>query len=159
LKVRAVVPGGEERQDSVRLALASAVAGGAGIVMVHDGARPFVDGELIAKVAEAALASGAALAAVRPKDTVKIAGAAAGTITTPERASCWLAQTPQAFRTEVFVEAAERAFVDRFRGTDDVALVERLGVKVVIIEGSYRNIKITTPEDVEIAEILLKTAN
>jgi 2-C-methyl-D-erythritol 4-phosphate cytidylyltransferase len=158
-KVRAIVTGGEERQDSVRLALPSAVTLGAGVVMVHDGARPFVDGRLIDGVAGAALASGAAFAAVRPKDTVKITGEHGEGLTTPERATCWLAQTPQAFRTGLFVEAVEKAAADRFRGTDDVALVERLGLSVVIIEGSYRNIKITTPEDMEIAEILLKTAN
>jgi 2-C-methyl-D-erythritol 4-phosphate cytidylyltransferase len=159
LKVRALIPGGEERQDSVRLALASATARNAGIVMVHDGARPFVDGGLIAKVAAAALASGAALAAVRPKDTVKLSGAGEGMLSTPDRAGCWLAQTPQAFRTGLLVEAMEKAVTDRFRGTDDASLVERLGRPIVIIEGSYRNIKITTPEDMEIAEILLKTAN
>lgn len=158
-KVRALVPGGPERQDSVRLALAPAVARGAGIVMVHDAARPFVDADLIARVAEAAFASGAALAAVRPKDTVKITGSGGETLSTPDRAACWLAQTPQAFRTGLFIDAVERAAADRFRATDDVALVERLGARVVIIEGSYRNIKITTPEDMEIAEILLKTAN
>jgi 2-C-methyl-D-erythritol 4-phosphate cytidylyltransferase len=158
-KVRAIVPGGEERQDSVRLALPSAVALGAGVVMVHDGARPFVDGGLIDRVAAAALASGAALAAVRPKDTVKIAAERGEGLSTPDRGTCWLAQTPQAFRTALFVEAVEKAAADRFRGTDDVGLVERLGGGVVIIEGSYRNIKITTPEDMEIAEILLKTAN
>jgi 2-C-methyl-D-erythritol 4-phosphate cytidylyltransferase len=158
-KVRALVPGGEERQDSVRLALASASARGAGIVMVHDGARPFVEGDLIARLAEAALASGAAIAAVRPKDTVKFSGGGGEQLSTPDRGSCWLAQTPQAFRTELLVEAMEKAVLDRFRGTDDAVLVERLGRRIVIIEGSYRNIKITTPEDMEIAENLLKRAN
>jgi 2-C-methyl-D-erythritol 4-phosphate cytidylyltransferase len=158
-KVRALVPGGEERQDSVRLALAAAAARGAGIVMVHDGARPFVDVQLIVKVAEAALASGAAIAAVRPKDTVKLSGGGEERLSTPDRAGCWLAQTPQAFRTEILVEAMEKAVLDRFRGTDDAVLVERLGRRIVIIESSYRNLKITTPEDLEIAEILLKTAN
>jgi len=157
-KVRALVPGGAERQDSVRLALASAAARGAGIVMVHDGARPFVEGELIANVAAAALASGAAIAAVRPKDTVKLSGGDE-TLSTPDRASSWLAQTPQAFRTEILLEAMEKAARDQFLGTDDAALVERLGRRIVIIEGSYRNLKITTPEDMGIAEILLKTTN
>ncbi len=155
-KVRRIVPGGEERQDSVRLALAAAVGLGTGVVIVHDGARPFVTGDLISRVAEAAFASGSAVAAVRPKDTVKTEGGERGTITTPDRDRCWLAQTPQAFRTEILVEAMERAVGDGFRGTDDVSLVERLGGQVDIIEGSYGNIKITTPDDLDFAEFVLK---
>ena len=155
-KVRTIVPGGEERQDSVRVALAAAVPRGAGIVVIHDGARPFVDTATIDRVVEAAFASGAAVAAVRPKDTVKVEEPAGGMLRTPDRNLCWLAQTPQAFRTETIVDAMERAVSAGFRGTDDVSLVERLGGKVAIVEGSPRNIKITTPEDMEIGEILLK---
>ncbi len=156
-KVRKIVPGGEERQDSVRLALSAVVRKDTGVVVVHDGARPFVDGDIIGRVVEAAYSSGAAVTAVRPKDTVKMEEGAGGFLRTPDRNLCWLAQTPQAFRTEVLVGAMERAVSDGFRGTDDVSLVERLGAQVVIIEGSYRNIKITTPEDLEIAEFLLKS--
>ena len=155
-KVRRTVPGGEQRQDSVRLGLSAAVSLGTGVVIVHDGARPFVTGDLISGVAMAALASGAAVAAVRPKDTVKTQEGPGGSLRTPDRSSCWLAQTPQAFRTEILVGAMERAVREGFQGTDDVSLVERLGGQVVIIEGSYGNIKITTPGDLDIAEILLK---
>ena len=155
-KVRRIVPGGEERQDSVRIALSAAVTTGAGVVVVHDGARPFAGPELIGKVAAAAHESGAAVAAVRPKDTVKTESEP-GSLRTPDRSLCWLAQTPQAFRTELFVRAMERAVSDGFRATDDSALVERLGARVVIIEGFYGNIKITTPEDLEIAEIFMKS--
>ncbi|HLF14820.1 MAG TPA: 2-C-methyl-D-erythritol 4-phosphate cytidylyltransferase [Bacteroidota bacterium] len=155
-KVRKIVPGGEERQDSVRLALSAIVRIGTGVVVVHDAARPFVEEDLIGRVVESAYSSGTAVTAVRPKDTVKLEERTGGYLRTPDRSSCWLAQTPQAFRTEILVEAMERAVSDGFRGTDDVSLVERIGCQVVIIEGSYRNIKITTPEDIEIAEIILK---
>jgi 2-C-methyl-D-erythritol 4-phosphate cytidylyltransferase len=155
-KVRKIVPGGGERQDSVRLALSAILEKGTGVVVVHDGARPFVNPELIEKVVDAAFAFGAASAAIRPKDTVKIADAGGGGIRTPDRNLCWLAQTPQAFRTELFVDAMERAVSDGFYGTDDISLLERLGVEVVIIEGSTANIKVTTPEDVEIARVLLR---
>src|SRR6185503_19137013 len=97
-KVRKIVPGGEERQDSVRIALSGISPGSTGIVVVHDGARPFVDAGVIGRVVEAAHASGAAVAAVRPKDTVKFMERPGGTIRTPDRSLCWLAQTPQAFR-------------------------------------------------------------
>lgn len=155
-KVRKIVPGGKERQDSVRLALAAASPRGAEIILVHDAARPFVDRATIDRVLEAAFASGAAVAAVRPKDTLKIEEVPGGTLHTPDRRKCWLAQTPQAFRTEILLDAMERAVSTGFEGTDDVSLVERLGGNVTIVEGSYRNIKITTPEDLEIGEFLLK---
>ena len=96
------------------------------------------------------------VAAVRPKDTLKIEEVPGGTLHTPDRRKCWLAQTPQAFRTEILLDAMERAVSTGFEGTDDVSLVERLGGNVTIVEGSYRNIKITTPEDLEIGEFLLK---
>jgi 2-C-methyl-D-erythritol 4-phosphate cytidylyltransferase len=154
-KVRRIVHGGAERQDSVRIGLGAASAAGADVVVVHDGARPFAGPGLIGRVAEAAHESGAAVAAVRPKDTVKTEGEP-GLLETPDRARCWLAQTPQAFRTELLIRGMERAAADGFRGTDDAALVERLGARIVIIEGFYANIKITTPEDLQIAEILVK---
>jgi len=156
-KVREVIPGGAERQDSVRLGFLSRTASAAGIIVVHDAVRPLVRVELIERVIRAAHREGAAVAAVRPKDTVKIESA--GALDTPDRGRCWLAQTPQAFRRDLFAEGLEKAVKEGFRGTDDVSLVERLGRLVSIVEGSYDNVKITTPGDLAIAEFLLGREN
>jgi len=153
-KLREIVPGGSERQDSVRICFSTPAGKGAGVIVVHDAARPFVKRDLIARVVRAALATGAAVAAVRPKDTIKIREG--DFLRTPERESCWLAQTPQGFRREVFAEALDRAEKEGFRGTDDVSLIERLGKSVTIVEGSYENIKITTPGDLGIAELIAR---
>jgi 2-C-methyl-D-erythritol 4-phosphate cytidylyltransferase len=158
-KVRKVIPGGDERQDSVRAGLAALAGGETGIVLVHDAARPFVEPETVAGVVAAAYEHGAAVAAVRSKDTVKIVRGEDFTAETPDRRTCWLAQTPQGFRMEIFSRAMESATVDRFYGTDDARLVERLGGNVIIVEGTYRNIKITTPEDLEMASFFVKTAD
>jgi len=156
-KVREVIPGGAERQDSVRLGFASKTAAAAGIIVVHDAVRPLVTAGLIERVIRAAHREGAAVAAVRPKDTVKIE--LSGALETPDRGRCWLAQTPQAFRRDLFAEGLERAGKEGFHGTDDVSLVERLGRVVSIVEGSYNNVKITTPGDLAIAELLLGREN
>ena len=120
-KVRELITGGAERQDSVRLGFSTRTAGAAGIVVVHDAVRPLVTAELIGRVIGSAARSGAAVAAVRPKDTVKIEKE--GGFDTPDRARCWLAQTPQAFRRELFARAIRQAAGDGFLGTDDVTLV------------------------------------
>lgn len=151
-KVREILPGGRERQDSVRLGFSSATAAEAGIIVVHDAVRPFVTVDLIDRVIRAAHRDGAAVAAVRPKDTVKLESA--GGLETPERGRCWLAQTPQGFRRDLFGEGLEKAMKEGFYGTDDVSLVERLGRNVTIVEGSYDNVKITTPGDIRVAELL-----
>lgn len=147
-KVRAVVPGGVQRQDSVRCALERITAD---IVLVHDAVRPFASHHLIAEVAAAAIRTGAAIAAVPPKETIKISDGSGAVLSTPERSHVWVAQTPQGFATAVLIEAFQQARKDGFTGTDDASLVERLGVRVSIVEGSYDNIKITTPEDVDLA--------
>lgn len=154
-KVRGLVPGGEQRQDSVRAGLAALMGRETGIVVVHDAVRPFVEQRIISGVIAAAHEHGAAVAAVRSKDTVKILAKAGSSPETPDRDACWLAQTPQGFRTDVFSDAMEKATRAGFYGTDDVVLVERLGGMVFLVEGSYRNIKITTPEDLGWAEFLL----
>jgi 2-C-methyl-D-erythritol 4-phosphate cytidylyltransferase len=151
-KLRAVVPGGAERQDSVLCGLASL---GTDIVLVHDAVRPFASHGLIEAVALEAIRSGAAVAAVRAKETIKIADGAGKVLSTPDRASLWVAQTPQGFASALLREAFSQAAREGFLGTDDASLVERLGVAVTLVEGEYDNIKITTPEDLEWAARIL----
>lgn len=150
-----VVKGGSERQYSISNALA-AVSEDSEITIVHDGARPLVEIETIESVVSAARKYKAAVAAVPVKDTIKIADNNGFVAVTPPRETLWAVQTPQAFKTELLRQAYKKAFADDFLGTDDASLVERLGVKVKLILGSYNNIKITTPEDLIIAEALLK---
>ena len=156
-KVRAIVPGGAERQDSVRNGLLALDVPADEVVLSHDGVRPFLSAPLISAVAAGAGQNrGGCVVGVPVKDTVK--EVAAGRIQgTPERSRLWLAQTPQAFRFRVIRDAHEQAARDGYRGTDDASLVERLGLSVAILQGSYRNIKITTPEDLILAEAFLQS--
>jgi len=146
-----VVVGGEERQASV-LAGLEEVTPGTEVVLVHDAARPFLDQELIAACHQAALETGAALAAVPAADTVKWAPQGARVERTLDRGGIWLAQTPQAFRLPVLLEAYQAAGRDSFTGTDDAGLVERLGRPVALVPGRAHNIKITQPWDLQMAE-------
>ncbi len=152
-KVRAVVEGGAERQDSVRNGLRALTAEAKDIVLIHDGVRPFLEAALVEPLVRAAHGGGC-IAAVPAKDTIKEVRDGR-IVATPERGSLWQAQTPQAFPFAVVRAAHERAFEEGVRATDDAALVERLGHPVTVIPGSYRNIKITTPEDLVIANALL----
>ncbi len=153
-KIRAIVPGGSVRQESVARGL-DAIGDDAAIVVIHDAARPLVTGDLVQRVVEAAAASGAAVAARRVVDTLKRQGASDGEVTTVDRDRLWTAQTPQAFRTALFREAVRRAFMDGFVGTDDASLVERLGVPVALVEGEALNFKITCAQDFSLAEELI----
>ncbi|MFS0638052.1 2-C-methyl-D-erythritol 4-phosphate cytidylyltransferase [Mesobacillus foraminis] len=152
-KVTSFVYGGKERQDSVYGGVKALAADG--IVLVHDGARPFIKQQTIHELVKAAEKDGAAIAAVPVKDTIKKAEDLQVTETI-ERSSLWAVQTPQAFRISVLRKAHEEAAKSDFVGTDDASLVERLPHKVVIIEGDYDNIKLTTPEDVYFAEAILR---
>jgi len=156
-KVRAIVPGGAERQHSVLNGLRAVVApADEDVVLIHDGVRPFVTQEIIERAIEAALKADGALVAVPVKDTIKVV--VDGTIReTPPRANLWQAQTPQAFRYGIIRDAHERAATEEFLGTDDTSLVERLGKEVKVVMGDYRNIKITTPEDMILAEAFLRS--
>ena len=142
-KLAPPVRGGAERQDSMQAGLAS-LAPDVDLVAVHDAARPFVRAREV----------GAALLAVPVTDTIKRvrAGRVVGT---PERSECWAAQTPQAFRAELLREALAKAIAADFRATDDVQLVERLGLPVAVVEGDPGNVKITRPEDLAAAEARL----
>jgi len=149
-KVRAVVAG-VRRQDSVYAALRSAPPDTA-IVVVHDGARPFVTAEQVERVITSAGSGGAAILAVPVKDTVKQASESGAVLRTLPRETLWTAQTPQAFAYGVLVRAHEVAERDGFVGTDCAMLVEAAGeTDVQIVEGSYDNMKITTPEDLPVA--------
>lgn len=154
-KVSLIVAGGAERQDSVRNALAH-LREEHGIVLVHDGVRSFVSGELIQRIVAAAEADGAVAVGVQVKDSVKEVNSAGWVIKTVTREGLWLTQTPQAFRKPLILAAYERAAADGFYGTDDASLVERMGVPVRMIPGDYDNIKVTTPEDLTLGEAIIR---
>ena len=149
-----VVCGGSRRQDSVYNGL-KIVGEDVGIVMVHDGVRPLVTPQILQSCAEEAYHTGAAIAAVRMKDTIKEAGEEKTVLKTLDRNRLWSVQTPQAFKREILTKAMQQAAQDSFTGTDEASLVERLDVPVSIVEGSYENIKITTPEDLLLAKFIL----
>lgn len=148
--------GGTERQDSVAAGLAT-VDAGADLVIVHDAARPFVSFACLTACVDAATASGAAIAAVPVRDTVKIVDANATIAQTLDRQSIWLAQTPQVFRASLLRQAYERARRDGYLATDDAMLVERMGATVRIVPSESTNQKITTPDDLRWAEWYLQS--
>jgi 2-C-methyl-D-erythritol 4-phosphate cytidylyltransferase len=154
-----MVEGGEHRQDSVNNALGVVAADPDDIVLVHDGVRPFVTPEIINEVIDAAEKHGAAIAGVPASDTVKqvdrTAEGALITATIP-RERVVMAQTPQGFRYAILRKAFDEAVADGFVGTDEASLIERTGHPVAVVMGSPRNIKITTPADMELAEFYLK---
>ena len=154
-KVSAIVAGGNERQDSVRNGLGN-ITKPCDIVIVHDGVRPFVTNDIIARVVRVAAEEGAASIGVPAKDTIKeTTGENIVTVTLPRR-NLWQTQTPQAFQYDLLCRAYESATRDSYCGTDDASLVERMGVQVRMIAGSNENIKITTSEDLIMAEALMK---
>ncbi len=151
-----VVAGGDRRQDSVRNGLA-AVSESVDLVMIHDGARPFVTVQMISDALEVTMHKRATTMAVPVKETAALVAKDTGVIQqTLERDRLYLIQTPQTFERELICEAHRRAWAEGFAGTDDASLVERLGVPVSVIMGSYDNIKITTQEDLLFAEAILK---
>lgn len=154
-KVRSVVPGGRERQDSVWNGLRE-VSEDTEIVLIHDGVRPFVTEEILNCSIETAREMGGCVAGVPAKDTIKVCNGENIAVATPDRSTLWQIQTPQTFRRAVILKAYENAKKDGFIGTDDASLVEHSGYPVKVILGSYRNIKITTKEDLLIGEAFLK---
>lgn len=148
-KVAEVCPGGERRQDSVAAGLSKLLD--CEWVVIHDGARPLVNADLIERGLAEAKETGSAIAAVRVTDTIKLAGPDMLVQGTPPRQSLWAVQTPQVFRFDIISEAYSKV---KYEVTDDSTLVERMGHKVKLYNGSYDNIKITTPEDLALAEIL-----
>jgi 2-C-methyl-D-erythritol 4-phosphate cytidylyltransferase len=155
-KVARVVPGGATRAESVKRGLMAVRSATAEIVAVHDGVRPFVTVDEIDRAITAARADGAAILVAPVTDTIKQVSDAA-VVKTLDRGVLRRALTPQCFRYELLRQAYQRADVNDPSLTDESALVEQLGKPVIIVEGSSRNIKITTAEDFAIAEVLLKT--
>ena len=154
-KVKYVVAGGRQRQDSVRNGL-DIVSDENEIIVIHDGVRPFISEELINVSVQKAFEEGAVTVGVAVKDTVKSVDRDGLIKETLKRDILWLTQTPQAFRREIIKRAYQRANEDNIYCTDDASLVERINIKVRMINGSYDNIKITTPEDLELGEYLLR---
>jgi len=155
LQADAVIPGGADRQASVFAGL-SRVPEGTDLILVHDGARPFVTVGVIQAAVSAASEAGAAVVAIPVTDTIKVVGRDGAVKETPERGRLWAAQTPQVFRPALLREGHLRALQDGFRGTDDSALVERLGHPVRLVPGVPENLKITTPADLALAEHILR---
>jgi 2-C-methyl-D-erythritol 4-phosphate cytidylyltransferase/2-C-methyl-D-erythritol 2,4-cyclodiphosphate synthase len=153
-KIVSIVAGGRERQDSVKNAL-SAIEDFCDIVVVSDGVRPFITEDMVEKATRAAAKYGAACIGVKVKDTLKEAnerGVIRGTL---PREGLWHAQTPQAFQYDLLRRAYAAAEKDGFYGTDDASLVERIGAEVMMIEGASLNVKITTPDDLILADAIL----
>ena len=153
-KVAAVVAGGKSRQESVHLGL-NALPKGTKLAAVHDGARPLVSWQVIDRVVRAANTYGAAAPAIPVKDTIKVVE---GRLVkeTPDRSSLMAVQTPQVFDFDLLRGALRKAEEDGAQVTDDCSAVERTGMRIKIVEGDERNLKVTTPMDLKIAELLLE---
>ncbi|MFA5164780.1 MAG: 2-C-methyl-D-erythritol 4-phosphate cytidylyltransferase [Candidatus Omnitrophota bacterium] len=155
-KIKDIIAGGKRRMDSVKSGLAS-VSEDSECVIVHDGCRPFVSNKLISSVVDAADTFGAAIPGLPVKPTIKQVEKGNFVSATLDRATLIEVQTPQAFRKDILLRAYDSAFapgVEASEATDDAALVERMGIKVKVVDGSQDNIKITTPEDLKHAKIL-----
>jgi 2-C-methyl-D-erythritol 4-phosphate cytidylyltransferase len=147
--------GGSTRQQSARRGLEKLNAV-TDIVVIHDGARPFASAALIDRLVEAAAEKGAVVAGLPVRDTIKVVGSGGLIQSTPERQSLWEIQTPQVFRRELIVAAHEAAEKSGVEATDDAMVVERFGKSVYVLEGERTNFKITLPEDVWLAETLIR---
>ena len=154
-KVRAVVPGGKERQDSVRQGFARLDRGAVDVVLVHDGVRPLVGADLISRVIDAAASAGAAAPGLALDETIKeVEGSVIRR--TIDRTTLVRVQTPQGFTFAVLEEALASALCRDFRGTDEAMLVEQMGRPVALVPGEARNLKVTTPLDLKLAEALIE---
>jgi 2-C-methyl-D-erythritol 4-phosphate cytidylyltransferase len=154
-KVNKMMMGGKKRQDSVNNVLNHLTLKDSDIVLVHDGVRPFIETKRIAHLLKVCKEYDTAVLAVQPKDTIRRSTGGGFFDQTLDRTALWLVQTPQAFRAKLLVKAFEKAREDKFYSTDEAGLVERLGIKVRIVEGNYDNIKITTHEDLELGALIL----
>lgn len=156
-KISAVVDGGADRQASVYNGLGH-VHPQSSIISVHDGARPLITAGIIHESIMIAQRYGVSCVGVPVKDTIKQVNPDKTVAITPDRSGLWAVQTPQVFQREILVRVHEKALEDGYRGTDDSVLAERLGIPVMMVPGSYTNIKITTHDDLVFAEAVLKQA-
>lgn len=154
-KVKKILPGGERRQDSVKRGV-DLLGSDYDLVVIHDGVRPFVSPLIINNAIKQAAQSQAVTVGLPVTDTIKKVDGQRCVRATVSRDQLWFTQTPQVFSAPLLKRAYESAYADHYYGTDDAALVERIGEKVIMIMGSYDNIKITTPVDLEWAEVILK---
>jgi 2-C-methyl-D-erythritol 4-phosphate cytidylyltransferase len=155
-KVENVVPGGKLRQDSVRMGLES-LNGRCDLVLIHDGVRPMVEPDLVEAVIRTALKHRAAISALPAKETVKAVNDRHEVTATYDRTKLWMVQTPQAFHYEDILKAHREALKNGLtEATDDAFLVEKLGIPVRVVPGSEKNIKVTTPHDLALAQYLLR---
>ena len=152
-KATKIVEGGKRRQDSVNNALGQ-IHPQAEIIIVHDAVRPFIQQKVILDSIEKAKKYSAAVVAVRVKDTVKVGNDQGRFERTLDRSKLWLAQTPQTFKKQLLLDAYANASRDNVEATDDASLVELLHIRPAIVEGSFDNIKITTPGDLDFANVL-----
>lgn len=155
-KVKKLIPGGTERQQSAYNGI-KAASTESDIILIHDGARPFVKSETIINCIEQAKLYGAVSAGMPCKDTVKLVDEQGMVLSTPDREKVWLTQTPQVFKKSIITYAHEYAQKKGVIGTDDAMLAELTGHRVKMVAASYENIKITTPEDIAIAKVLLES--
>ncbi|MEN6321458.1 MAG: 2-C-methyl-D-erythritol 4-phosphate cytidylyltransferase [Syntrophaceae bacterium] len=153
-KVSRILAGGKERQDSVRNGI-HALEKDHDIIVIHDAVRPFITEEMLLSVIHEASLVHAVTVGVPVKDTIKSVNDNGWIAETLNRNNLWLTQTPQAFKRDVIIRAHEEADKDNYYSTDDASLVERTGIAVKIIRGSYDNIKITTKDDILLAEVLI----
>ncbi len=154
-KVSKLISGGKERQDSVYRGLKETSAK-SDLIVIHDGVRPLVTKTMIEASLTTASTYGAAVVAVPLADTLKKVVSGHLIKETLKREGLWLAQTPQTFRRDILLKAYDAAFSDGFYGTDDAALMERAGFEVRVVPGAITNLKVTTPEDLRLAEIFLR---
>ena len=154
-KAKKLIPGGPQRQDSLWNGFQE-IYPPCKLVVVHDGARPFLEEEILKNALEAAESSGAAVVAIPVKDTIKVEDGTGMVRQTLSRNNLWLAQTPQVYQYPILKKALEKAKDEDFYGTDDSSLVERIGFPIKIVPGSYENIKVTTPEDLIFGEAILQ---
>lgn len=153
-KVSKIIAGGPKRQDSVYNVIKRLHLKDSDILLVHDGVRPFIETKRIALLLNVCKEFGAAVLAVQPKDTIRRSTDGIFFDQTLDRNALWLIQTPQAFKAKILLKAFTKAKKDRFYSTDEAALVEKINIKVRIVEGNYDNIKITTPEDLELGILI-----
>ena len=155
LRINKIVIGGKERQDSVYNALKSLKNSSTDIVLIHDGARPFISERIINEGIKFAEIYGAAAPGVMPKDTIKVKNEKNFSVDTPNRANLVSIQTPQVFKLDEILECHEKIRYNGEKVTDDTMVVEKYGYSVYLYDGEYTNIKVTTPEDLILAERLI----